>query len=611
MPRFHAPALLLALILVAGGGRPVVAAPDLLPLDEVRPGAVAQVRTVLSGTRIEEFDVEILSVVRSTGPGQDLIVAKGIGDRIAHLGVAQGMSGSPVYQDGRLVGALSSTWPFLREPILGITPAEQMAREADWSFAREAHGAVTPGGLGPGSPGSRAARDLAARLGLPDPMGSTAGAVSPGEAVPASAARKFESIGAPLMLAGLDPRLSDLAAERFAPFGFTVAEGGTGRTSTGGAIEPGATIGVRLAGGDVDMTAIGTVTWVDDDRVYAWGHPFFQIGDVEFPLVNGTIHTVVPSDMISFKLGSGGDVVGVCTSDRRSGISGRLGPAPPRIDFDVVLRQRGDERKWHYEIVRHPELAPQLVGMTAANSLLAREGTQGEQTIRFRQRLELADGRSATLATTFTGNETLSDLVDLLGAATKVLLSNPFEKIEIARIDAEIDAEPGTRATFLTELAVDRERVRPGESVRGTYVLRDWRGEETRHRFEIPLPANARPGRYLLLAADAQNTEKYESERSPRDFAPRSVDELLTRIDRLRSTEELYLMLYRRSEGALVDGRPLPDLPPTAQAILGGATRSGVIEDLPAELVREQRVPLGRYLQGGHTVLFEVREEKS
>jgi hypothetical protein len=557
------------------------------------------VKTVLRGTTIEEFEVEILSVVRKIGPDQDLIIARGLGDRIEHLGVAQGMSGSPVYVEGRLVGALSSTWPFLKEPLLGITPAEQMAREAEWSFS---HGEEASSGLGMGSPGSAAA-ELAARIGLPaGPLRETEGAPARGNG--------FSSIGAPLVLSGLDARLVDVAARLFEPWGFTVAEGGAGATGAGGAIEPGATIGVRLAGGDANLTAIGTVTWIDEDRVHAWGHPFFQVGDVEFPLVDGEIHTVVPSGMISFKLGSGGEVVGTCTSDRRSGIAGRLGQVPRLIDFDVRLVQRGEETTWHYEIVRHRELAPSLVGLTAANSILVREGGLREETVSFRQRIELEDGRDTTVETVITGDRTAGQIAELLGAATRVVVSNPFEAVDIRRIEAEIVSEPGIRATFLTEVSLDDRTVRPGEPVRGSYVLRDYRGEESRERFSLPLAENAREGRYLLLVADAMTAEQYEAERSPRDFAPRSLDEMLERLRNLRRTDELHIHLYRQSDGVLIDGRPLPDLPPSARAVIEAAARSGPAADLPAELVHEVRIPLGRYAQGAHTILFEVHEEK-
>lgn len=561
-------------------------APPFLDPDDVQPGMRATVKTVLRGTEITELTVEILSVVHDTGPDQDMILARAVGEPLESQGVSQGMSGSPAYVDGKLLGAVSTAWSFAKEPLLGITPARQMRNEAARGFRDEAPSA----GKGPRAapPDPRSA---------PRPPGTGAG---------------MAPIGAPLVLSGFDSRVVALASEWLSPWGFTVTEGGTaGRTQQGGAIEPGATLGVRLAGGDVDMTAIGTVTWVDGDRVHGWGHPFFQAGDVEMPLVTGYIHAVVPSQAISFKMGSGGDVVGTITNDRRSGISGRLGRMPKLTDFDLVIRDAGGgETKHHYEILRDRHLGPVLVGLVASSSLLAGEGLVADETVRFRQRLVLEDGRDTVVETMFTGEQTVEQIATLLSQATTAIAQNPFEDVKVDRIDAEIVLEPGIRAAFLTGVTLDDDTPRPGDTLTGTYALRDFRGGRSVHRFRIPLPETAREGRYLLLLADASTAEQYESERDPRSYRPETLDELLARIRRLARTDAVHLHLYRQSQGVQIDGKPLADLPASALSMMGGAARSGVAEDLPAEIVHREALPVDTFVQGGHTILFEVRKEK-
>ncbi len=587
-PRRSRSAAVLGVLLAGVALRPAAAAPPVfLDPEDIRPGMRATVRTVLQGTAITDLTVEILSVVHSTGPGQDLILARALGEPLESQGVSQGMSGSPAYVDGKLLGAVSTAWSFAKEPLLGITPARQMQAEA----ARSAQDASPPA-----KPGPRATP------------------LDPRRAPPAPAAdrRGMAPIGAPLVLSGFDSRVVALAADWLSPWGFTVTEGGTaGRTQKGGAIEPGATLGVRLAGGDVDMTAIGTVTWVDGDRVHGWGHPFFQAGDVEMPLVTGYIHAVIPSQAISFKMGSGGDVVGTITNDRRSGISGRLGRMPRLTSFDLVIRDAdGGETKHHYELLRDRHLGPVLVGLVATSSLLASEGLIADETVRFRQRLVLEDGRDTVVETMFTGEQTVERIATLLSQATTALAQNPFEDVKVDRIEAEIVLEPGIRAGFLTGVTLDDDTPRPGDTLTGTYVLRDYRGARSTHRFRIPLPEDAREGRYLLLLADAATAEQYEAERDPRSYRPETLDELLERIRRLARTDAVHVHLYRQSQGVQVDGRPLPDLPASALSILGGAARSGVAEELPAEIVHREAVPTGTFVQGGHTILFEVRKEK-
>jgi hypothetical protein len=412
------------------------------------------------------------------------------------------------------------------------------------------------------------------------------------------------------VLAGFDPRVTAAAAALFGPWGITVAEGGAAGEGQGGPMEPGQTLGIRLVGGDLAMTAIGTVTWVDGERIYGWGHPFLQLGDVEMPAVNGYVHAVVPSTAISFKVASGGDVVGTITSDRGSGVAGRLGAAPPITAFDLTVVRHGEPELYRYELARSRAITHSLVGLTAANSVLRNGGAFGEETVRFRQRITLADGRATTVETLIAGEQTVAQVVGLLSQATKAIATNPFEDVDVERVEAELRYEPEVRMGVITEVSVDDDTPRPGDTLRGSYTIREFRGGETTHRFAVPLPKDAREGRYLLLVADSRTAEQFEAERDPRSFAPRDLDEYLERIRGLRQTDEVHLHLYRRSEGVQIDGRPLADLPPSALTVMRGAARSGVENDLPAELIHEERIPAGRFLSGAHDLLLEVRKEK-
>jgi hypothetical protein len=551
---------------------PAFAGSPEFPLDDLEPGTIATARTVFSGTEVDTFSVEIVSVVRGIGPKQDLILARANGERLEHVGIAQGMSGSPVFVGESLLGAISSTWSFTKEPMLGITPFGQMKREAEAGEHRRpaASGLIRP-----------------------------------------SAGNGPAPIGAPLVLAGFDPRLVAYADSLFAPYGFTIAQGGAGSapSSPNAEVTPGSVLGVRLVGGDANMTALGTTTWVDGDRVYGWGHPFFALGEVRMPLVAGTIHAIVPSHMISFKLGSGGDVVGTMTRDQRSGISGRLGQGPPTTRLDLRVLRGGEAESYGFDVVRDETLQPILVGLVSTNAFFVAGGAIEEQTVGFTQRIVLDDGRETTVKTMLAGDQTVPQIASLLSEATRVVVTNPFEEVGIARIDAEIGFEPGVRLASITEVSAEADTLHAGDTLRGAYVLRDWRGEEREHPFSIESPKGARAGRYLLVVADGTSAEQFEAERNPRAFTPRSLDELLARIDRLRPTDRVHLLLYRQTQGVLVDGRPLPDLPLSALSVMRSASRSGVEEALPAELVRESQQPAGRFVQGSHTLRVQVKEK--
>lgn len=576
------------------------------PLNSLVPGTIGIARTVFSGTEIDTFSVEIVSVVKNIGPGQDLILARALGARLEKTGVAQGMSGSPVFIGDKLVGAISSTWSFAKEPLLGITPFAQMVDEASTADRLRA---LPKNGDSPS-------------------RGASAG---PGAASLARSPTRPAPIGAPVTFAGFDPRVVSLADSLFRPWGFTIVEGGhtagvsgaaSGKSQGAAQVEPGATLGVQLVGGDANMTAIGTVTWVDENRVYGWGHPFLSMGDVEMPLVGGTIHAIVPSQQISFKIGSGGEVFGTITGDHRSGIFGRLGPPPPMTSYDLTLRRGASSsdagnaktastETYHFDLVRDRMLMPLLVGLVSSNAFLAYGGAIAEETVSFSQRLVLDDGRATNVKTFFSGDQNAPQISALLSEAARVLATNPFEEIHVDRIEAEIAFEPGVRLAAIETLAADADTLRPGQTLRGTYSLRDYQGDLHAHPFSFDIPGNAREGRYLLVAADATSAEEFEAERNPRAFAPRSLDELMQRIERLRLTNEVHLFLYRATQGVLIEGRPLPDLPVSTLSVMRSAARSGVEEDLPAELVAEKRVPAGRLVQGSHVIRLDVKKEKS
>jgi hypothetical protein len=274
-----------------------------------------------------------------------------------------------------------------------------------------------------------------------------------------------------------------------------------------------------------------------------------------------------------------------------------------------IVREDGEE-SYEYDLVRSPQLTPTLVGLTAANSILAKHGSFADETVHFRQRLVLDDGRETTVVTTFAGDQTLDQVVGVLSDATRAIANNPFEDVAFDRIEGEVRYESGIRVGYLTAVAVERPQLEPGDEIRGTYTIRDYRGDVSRHSFRVPLADDAREGRYLLLLGDARTAEEFEAERDPRSFAPKSLDEYLDRIARIRRTDELQVHLYRASSGVLIDGRPLADLPPSMLSVLRSATRRGVEENLPAEIVWEGRIPVDRVLQGGHTLLLEVRKEK-
>src|SRR5687768_1958690 len=371
-----------ALLLAALSVLSLPAATPLMGVDEIRPGMTGVGRTIFEGAERSDFNVHILGVMRNVqGPKRNLILAKLEGGPLAETGVAQGMSGSPVYIDGRLIGAVSySIGAFPKEAIAGITPIAEMkdatatARRAptaggqvriDLPITRESLTAALASSYAQLAPFASRTADVQA-IGLPAAAGAQFGVM-------------LRPISTPLVLGGFEPATADLISGAFGAAGFTpVLSGGSGAQSPEvrnmkGALREGDAVGVALLSGDLELGATGTVTHIDGDKVYGFGHPFFNIGPTDFPLTRAYVYKMLPSLMASFKISALGEVIGTMQQDRATAIAGTLGKGPALIPMTVTLESdRGDgsaKRTFNYHLVNDQVFTPLLSFVAMFNTL--------------------------------------------------------------------------------------------------------------------------------------------------------------------------------------------------------------------------------------------------
>ena len=367
-----------------------IAQTTYLPLDQVKPGMIGVGRTVFTGTRLEEFKVEILGVMRNViGPKRNLILARLEGGPLAKTGVIAGMSGSPVYVDGKLIGAVSySLGQFSTEPIAGITPIAEMI---DATMMAGATRATRPVSV-PLQPTARELLEIWARdLGRARPF-----VEDPSQALVLSGASNdlgrfgamLRPIAVPMTASGFDASVFDsispsLSAAGFVPLSSGLSSGPAGSQSPGAGIsaannrplQPGDAVGVGLLTGDFELGATGTVTHVDGDRVYAFGHPLYNLGPTQFPMTRAEVQVVLPSLMSSSKLASFGEVIGTVQQDRATAIAGRLGPAPSLIPVTITLNSdRAPSRTFNFGVVRDFTFTPLLTYLSVANVLTIASG---------------------------------------------------------------------------------------------------------------------------------------------------------------------------------------------------------------------------------------------
>jgi hypothetical protein len=579
-----------------------------LALSEVRPGARGVGRTVFEGTKVEEFQVTILGVLANTGPKQSLILARLEGGPLEKTGVMAGMSGSPVFIDGKLVGAVAYAFPFAKEAIAGITPIGDMIEATSLQTPRAAAARAMPFRAKMARPLDRAS--LVAVLKRPLEM------IVPASRGPLSSAGvSLTPISVPLVFSGFAPETFAWASGVFSGLGFTPVTGPSAGSSTGLSaplsappLEPGAAVGITLIEGDLDLSATGTITHIDGDRVYAFGHPFYNLGPTQFPMHKAYVHTVFPNLYVSSKVASPVEAaVGTIDQDRLTAVAGRIGKAPRMIPISVTLEtSRGQQRKYAFRMVDDELFSPLLAYVSMLSVLQANERAFGTSTIHLEAQLTLKDGRTVDLEDVFADAQPAAEAAALVAAPLAYLLSNDFEPVNVEKVDVVASSYETNQSAALERAWVERTGpVRPGSTVNLKLLLRTYRGDVVEESVPFTLPANARPGAYTLLVADAPTLTLMEQREMRQSFLPKDLDQLIRAINALRRNNHVYVRLLRAEEGAIVGGEFLQSLPPSVLSVMGTAQGDDVVPTRTAS-IWEHDLPTDYAISGSRTLTLTL-----
>ncbi len=531
--------------------------------------------SVFHGTSVDTFQLTILGVLKGNRPGADLILARAKGDFLERTGIIAGMSGSPVYIGGKLVGAVSYTWAFTKDPVAGITPIGEMLAALN-SVPEDRDEKIEP------SDARYGALDL--------PPGATSPV--PGEARP---------IVTPLALSGFTPEALRYLSPWLDEHGFVSAPGG-GAPGEGScdSIVPGSAVGVDLVRGDMSATAIGTVTYRDGNRVLAFGHPFYALGRVQLPMSAATIHTIFASQQISTKVGSSTKTCGTLVADRSVGIAGELGPSPSMIPLSVAIHgPHGRDRSYHFEVARSRSLTPGLAAATIVGSISEALFDVGLATTRYDLTYSLNGGKE----TLHRGNAIvapapLSGAGDDVSQTLFLLLVNRFQPVRLDSLHVEISVEEGLDQAVLTSVRVRPTMAAPGESVQVELSIQPTRQKAETRVVTVRIPPGTPPGDVMVRACNGPDTDKWDRERAPETYEPQSLDHLLGLLSGERRGDQLFVQLYKESKGVTVHGGEISLAPPSVLDVLGGGAKSGESGPVKGATLSETIVPTGRVMSG-------------
>jgi hypothetical protein len=595
-------ALVCAALPAAAAAQAPSAPAGVIPLREVRPGMEGVGRTVFEGATIETFGVRVLGVLENAvGPRRSLVLARLEGGPLATTGVIAGMSGSPVFIGGRLLGAVSYAFPFGKEPIAGITPiGDMLEAAADPEAPRAAATRLPLRGTSLAAPLD--AEAVAKVLGRPLPA-LVPGAFR-GDALPASlSGAELRPLALPLVFSGFDASAFEWARSVFQSMGFApVMGGGASGSSHGdpGPLEPGAAVGASLVEGDLDLSVSGTLTHIDHDRIYAFGHPFYNLGPTQFPLKKAWVHAIFPSLQVSWKIASTLDAVGTLDQDRASAVSGRLVPLPRVIPVEVRLRSpRAPERAFHFRVVEDELLTPLVTYASLLSVLQSHERAFGAATLRLEAQLSLQGGREVRFDDVVASEQPGAQAAAVVAGPLALLTSNDFQKVEIERVALTVEAVESREAATLVRAWVDAPLpLRPGSIVPVRVQLRTRRGDTTTETLEVKVPQSAAGGSYTLLVADANTMDAIEQREMRQAFAPRDLEQLVRALNRLRAGNRIYARLSYAAGGAVVGGEFLPALPGSVLSVLSSSDQGTSVVPLPAATVWEGELRAPRAVTG-------------
>jgi hypothetical protein len=581
---------------------------DYIPLQEITRGMTGYGLTVFEGSRVDTFAVTVIGVQKAVRAAGSLILVEVAGHGLEKSSIAQGMSGSPVFLEGRFAGALAFGWGGALRPLAGVTPAGEILNLP----TDTAH--TLPGEMA--ASGQRWKTDDPVWQQLLQPGQGTAlteavlGSAAAGPVAPSALAGEAgwptaEELVLPLMSealglgAGSDPLNPDTWF--VSPLGMAGAAGGS--TAQAGSLQPGSACAVPLVTGDAQLGAIGTVTWVDGDDVFMMGHPFMQRGPVNLPLATAEILTIFPSREISFKLGSVGNIVGTVHHDQRAGLAGRLGPAPRMvpIELDLTLPGAKSPRHFSFQVVDDPQLTPTLVFWALYNSLLVEGDDASRQNLTYS--IELAwegpgsvAGQPLVLTGVAAGPGGVGRLSTEFMAPVSLLLNNPFADVRLVGVKAAFQIQRPLATATVSGVTVPRLVASAGQELRCQVEVTPWLAEPRLLDVTLALPADLPAGDYRLAVANAAEMFALDAQRAPGSFQVSSLDGMMRLLSTGRSAGTLVVSLLAPGQGMVLEGRQLNNLPGRVARVL----RSGNMEISPtmADYVVRQESSTGWVLQG-------------
>jgi hypothetical protein len=576
--------------------QPVTPAPaahtQIMPLDEVRPGMKGVGYTVFQGTKPESMGVEVLGILRNlNGPRSSLILVRLFGEKAEYTGVVAGMSGSPVYINGRLLGAIAyRIGSFTKEPIAGVTPIAEMLEinEFDKSVPPPL---VTGAGRGAtektSSPGSEDNSEFQ------------------------NYAQYLRPIEAPFVFTGFNESAVKQFAGKFSAVGI-VPVMGVGASSSElqpEPVVPGSAVSAILVRGDMDVAATCTVTYMDNDHLLACGHPLLQYGQVEMPMTKATVVATLASPLNSFKIINTTEPFGAFVQDRHAGILARFDRQPKMVPVTLTIHGAGASREYHYEVLNNPRLTPLMMMATVFNALQGMNQYGEETTYRMSGRIQVngyPDVRLTNMFSPLENQPTALTVALMMGEHFSRIFDNPFEMPDIQGLSLEFDLERERHSAVLESARTDVTEARPGDEITVEAVLRPYRGERVVQKIKVRIPTSVPKGTLRILVSDAETLDRARR-LNPALSQRMDLHSTIAALNKEHLNDHVYVSLLEANPQATVEDKVMPAVPLSVMNVMDGMRATQEMTVLGESAVNESSTAVGYVVSGSLVISITVK----
>jgi SpoIVB peptidase S55 len=565
---------------------------------EVKAGMHGVAYTVFEGVKPEPMGVEILGVLANmAGPKSDVILARLHGKKVEYTGVVAGMSGSPVYIDGKLVGAIAyRIGEFSKEPIAGITPAGDMLEIDDLDKSSASN--VTP-----------------ALSGEKREAGRTSG---PGEAAASPAqpssgyANLLKPIETPLVFSGFSEQTLRLFAKDFASAG-VVPVMGAGSVSDDKQPEPlvpGSAVSAILVRGDMNIAGTCTVTYLDDSRLLACGHPLLQSGNVDMPMTKATVLATLPSPSNSFKIVNSTEAVGAFVQDRRAGIMGRFDRAPHMIPVTLSFHGVSHPKQFHYEVLNNAKITPAAMMATVFNAIQGMNEYGEDTTYRLQGQISVLGYPKLAVRDMYAPADgmqpTAYGIARSLGERFSRIFDNPYDTPKIEGVELNFDLVPERRSARLETARTDVTEARPGDEITIEALLRPYRGESILRHIAVKIPTSTPRGALRILVSDGDTLDKMRHVTGP---MTRRLDlgSTIAMLNKEHTNSQVYVSLLEANPQAMVDDKVMPTLPLSIMNVMDGMRGTQDMIVVGESAVDEASTPVDYVVSGAQIITLTIK----